>query len=390
MILQKKLFLYFLLFLLLFPQISFSSDNSKAVNIEKLITEYDSIISGYVETSQLPGVAIGIVTNGKIALLKGYGVKKTGTTEAIDKDTVFRLASVSKGFASVLTGLLVKDGVLQWDDKVTKYLPEFTLKDKANTEHLTIRNILNHTSGLVPHAYDNLIEADVPYNKIIEELQKLPSYCSPGKCYGYQNAFYSLITEVIKSATGKEYDTLLSERILNPLKMDGVSFTKKKFISSGNYACPHELVKGRLIPVAPQGTYYSTAAASGLNAGIEDMTQWLLAMLGNRQDVIPASIIDEVCTPLVKTPTELRKYNWNNRLSSTHYGMGWRIFNYSGHNLVYHSGNVYGYFAAMAFLPEQNTGIVILQNSRVYNKYIYAFLDMYLGIWKKDPQNYLR
>jgi beta-lactamase class C len=273
---------------------------------------------------------------------------------------------------------------------MAEYIPEFSFRDKAHTDHLTIRNILNHTSGLVPHAYDNLIEANVPFEKIIDRLQELPSCCSVGECYGYQNAFYSLIAEVIRSATGEEYSSLLSARILQPLGMNTVSFSKKKFISLNNYASPHEKVDHRLIPVTPKGTYYSTTAASGLNASIQDMAQWLLAMLGNKEDVIPVSVIDEVCKPLIKTPQELYKYNWKNRLKSIHYGMGRRIFNYAGHNLVYHSGNVCGYFAAMAFLPEHNTGIVVLQNSRIYNRYVYAFLDMYLDIWQGDPQSYLK
>jgi beta-lactamase class C len=390
MTLKIKLTLYLLVFVLLLPQISFSQDESNHRDIENLILEYDAIVSSYIETSENPGVAVAIVADGKIVLLKGYGVKKAGKADHIKRDTTFRLASVSKGFASVLTGILVQDGVLQWDDRVTKYLPEFSLKDKENTDHLTIRNILNHTSGLVPHAYDNLIEADVPFEKIIDKLQELPSYCSPGECYGYQNAFYSLITEVIESATGKDYSTLLSERILKPLEMNRVSFSKKALLSGDNYACPHETANYKLFPVTPKGTYYSTPAASGLNASIEDMAQWLLAMLGNREDVIPASVIEEVCRPSVKTSRELRRYNWKNRLNSVHYGMGWRVFNYSGHNLVYHSGNVYGYFAAVGFLPEHNTGIVILQNSRIYSRYVYAYLDMYLGIRQEDPESYFK
>ena len=390
MMFRKKLILWLLFSILLFPEISFSLNEINHRNIENLISEYDTLVSNHIETSENPGVAIAIVSDGNIVLLKGYGVKKAGKSDQINRDTTFRLASVSKGFASVLTGLLVKDGVLRWEDKVTKYLPEFSFKDKAHTDHLTIRNILNHTSGLVPHAYDNLIEANVPFEKIIDRLQELPSYCSVGECYGYQNAFYSLIAEVIRSATGKEYSSLLSERILQPLGMNTVSFSKQKFISLNNYASPHEKVGNRLIPVTPKGTYYSTTAASGLNASIQDMAQWLLAMLGNKENIIPVSVIDEVCQPLIKTPQELHKYNRKNRLKSIHYGMGWRIFNYAGHNLVYHSGNVYGYFAAMAFLPEDNTGIVVLQNSRIFNPFVYLFLDMYLDICQEDPQSHLK
>lgn len=379
MLLKKPIY-QILLFFLLLPQIPLSAEKSSDADKKELISRYDSLVSRHIEMSDTPGVAIAIVVDGQIALLKGYGVKKAGQPDKIDTQTVFRIASVSKGFASVLTGLLVEDGVLNWDDKISKYLPEFSLSDKNNSDKLTIRHILNHTSGLVPHAYDNLIEENVSLNKIVGKLQRLPSLCPAGECYGYQNALYSLIANIIKSATGKEYSSLLSDRILKPLGMNGVSFSKRQLISSKNYARPHERINWKISPVTPRSTYYSTIAASGLNASIKDMAQWLLAMLGNKQEVIPLSVIQKVNKPTVRTPQEHRKYNWKNRLKDTHYGMGWRIFDYSGHNLIYHSGNVYGYYAALAFLPDHNVGIVVLQNSRVYSRYVYVFLDMYLNI----------
>jgi hypothetical protein len=113
MMFQKKLILYLLFFILLFPQTSFSLDKINHRNIESLIVEYDALVSNYIETSENPGVAVAIVADGKIVLLKGYGVKKAGKSDQVNRDTTFRLASVSKGFASVLTGLLVEDGVLQ-------------------------------------------------------------------------------------------------------------------------------------------------------------------------------------------------------------------------------------------------------------------------------------
>ena len=112
------------------------------------------------------------------------------------------------------------------------------------------------------------------------------------------------------------------------------------------------------------------------------MAQWLLAMLGNKRDVIPLSVINDVCTPLIKTPQELRRYTWGKRVKSIHYGLGWRIFDYCGNNLIFHSGNIHGYFSSIAFLPDYNTGIVVLQNSSHYNFYVSTFFDMYLKVVK--------
>ena len=382
----KKFFVYQLFFfILLLPQPVFSAEKSPQTNMNNLLHNYDAFVSDNLKKSRTPGVAIAIADHGKIVSLKAYGVKEAGKPDLIDKKTVFRIGSVSKGFAAILTGLLVKDGVLKWDDKVTKYLPEFSLHDKKNTDNLTIRNILDHTCGLVPHAYDSMIEDNVPFEKIVDKLSDLPVECPVGECYGYQNVVYSLIGDIIKSATGKEYTELLSERILKPLGMNTVSFSKKQFIDSKNYASPHDKIKRKWKPVSLKETYYSTTPSSGINCSIQDMAQWLLAMLGNKSDIIPLSVIDEVYTPCITTPRELRRFNRNHRIKAAYYGLGWRIFDYSGYKLVYHSGYVNGYYAVIALLPGQDTGIVVLQNSSRHNYYVNKFLDMYLNIRQDAP-----
>ncbi len=383
---QKKILFLLISFSILFlPQLLFSSEKSTRKDLNELLSKYDSFASDYIKKSKTPGVAIAIADHGKIVFLKAYGVKKAGEQELINEQTVFRIGSVSKGFASVLTGLLVKDGVLRWDDKVTKYLPEFSLHDKKNTDNLTIRNILNHTSGLVPHAYDTMIEDNVPFKKIVDKLSRLPSQCPVGECYGYQNAVYSLIADIIKAATGKEYTELLTERILNPLGMNAVSFSKEELIDSKNYACPHDKIKKKWIPVSLKNTYYSTTPASGLNCSIQDMSQWLLAMLGNKENIIPRSVINDVYTPHIRTPHEMRRFSKDHRIKASYYGLGWRVIDYSGYQLVYHSGFVNGYFAAIALLPDQNSGIVVLLNSHQHNYYVNTFLDMYLNIEYNIP-----
>lgn len=361
------------------PQISISSTPSSERN-NRIIALFDSTVSAFMENSNAPGVAIGIVIDGEAILQKGYGARKLGEPELIDQHTVFRIASISKGFASALTGILVEEGTLNWEDKIIKYLPEFELKDTTTTQSLTIRHILSHTSGLMPYAYDNLLEANVPFERILGKLKEISSICSLGKCYSYQNVLYSLIGEVIESATGKEYQEVLNQMILSPLGMKNVSMTKNGLISSNNFAAPHRRRYGKYIPATVKNTYYSVSPAAGINASIEDMVKWMQAMLGNNPSVLSKNVINGITKPIVKTTKEIRRFNWHNRIRSAHYGMGWRIFDYSGQTLVFHSGGISGYHCQFAFLPAHNTGIIVLKNSWFVNHFLYTFLDLYLDI----------
>ena len=377
-------FILFFFFFLIFPHPPLFCCEKKTIDTDGVVAEFDAHVSVFIKGQKAPGVAIAIVVEGQIVFMKGYGVTKIGGTDRIDIHTAFRIASLSKSFAAVLTGLLVEDGLIGWDDKVTTYLPRILLTDRSNTENLTIRHILSHTSGLLPHAYDNLIEAKVPFEKIIGELKNVAIICPVGKCYAYQNVVYSLISPIIESATKQNYLKLLKNRIVLPLGMTDVSFSRHELVATSNYAHPHIKRDGEWTPTVVKDTYYSVQPAAGINASIHDMAQWLTALVSNGPTIISPEIMNEICEPLITTKTELKRFNWRDRLRSASYGMGWRIFNYEGHTMVFHSGGLRGYLSALAFLPEYKTGIVVLQNACFDNHLIYDFIDIYLKLNDKN------
>lgn len=368
-----------IIFMFTHSQPAICADQS-SIKLDTILTNFDSYVDNFIKQREVPGAAVAIVVDTEIVFLKGYGVRKIGEDAPIGVHSVFRIASLSKGFASVLSALLVRDSVFSWDDKVTKYLPDFSLKDTSNTNNLTIRNILSHTSGLMPHAYDNLVEANMPLASIIRRLKEVSIICPVGDCYGYQNVVYSIISEVIESATHKKYIDLLQQRLIHPLGMKDVSFSKKELISTGNLAYPHIRRNGKWKPSSIRGTYYNVQPAAGVNASIYDMALWMKGLVGGMPNVISPDIIDEIYKPVIKTPRERRRFNWKNRLKSAYYGMGWRIFNYAGQTMIYHSGGLHGYRSQLAFLPQYKIGIVVLQNAHFGNHFIYKLMDTYLNI----------
>ena len=380
MLLQKSLTCIFVCTILMFTHIqpAICADQSN-IKLDTILTNFDSYVDNFIKQRGVPGAAIAIVVDTQIVFIKGYGVKKIGEDAPIGVHSVFRIASLSKGFASVLSALLVRDSVFSWDDKVTRYLPDFSLKDTSNSNNLTIRNILSHTSGLMPHAYDNLVEANMPLDSIVKRLKEVSVICPVGECYGYQNVVYSIISDIIESATKKKYVDLLQQRLIRPLGMKDISFSKKELISTGNMAYPHIRRNGKWRPASIRETYYNVQPAAGVNASIYDMALWMKGLVGGMPDVISPDV-DEIYKPVIKTPREKRRFNWKNHLKSAYYGMGWRIFDYAGHTMIYHSGGLHGYRSQLAFLPQYKFGIVVLQNAHFGNHFIYKLVDMYLNI----------
>ena len=355
-----------------------STGTALAESVKDFVARYDKEVVRILTESGAPGAAIVIVENDEVVYLRCYGIRQVGRDEKVDPHTAFRIASVSKGFASVLTGILVDEGRLSWDKPIVDYVPDFVLADSAATRSLTVRHVLSHTTGLPPHTYDNLLDRNVPMRVIKEELKTVaPSY-DPGT-YSYQNVIYSLIGDAIMTATGYPYQHHLRQRILEPLGMQDASISSQGLKMTENRAWPHVRWRKRWVPTSVTEGYDDALPAAGVNASITDMGQWLRALMGGMPGVIPPRVFEEVSRPVVITRSERRKYNWRGRLRSAYYGMGWRVFNYSGNTLVFHGGGLRGYRSQVAISPKHNVGIAILVNAQSDYKLLPTFLEMYFG-----------
>jgi beta-lactamase class C len=331
--------------------------------VDSLILSYDEHLRHAVDSLQSPGAAVAVVYKGEIILLKGYGIKKEGGTDSVDLHTTFRIGSVSKGFASVLTGILENEGYLSWDDPVKKYLTGFRMKDSLCASQLTIRNILSHTSGFPAHTYTDLLDIGYSYDNIKGTLCNVPLAAKPGQVYGYQNVVYSLIGDIVQKATGLDYNNLLRQKIFEPLQMHEASTDFNTFNNTLNSAFPHLRAGNTWKAKLKNDRYYSVSPASGINASASDMAQWLLALTGFYPEVISRKTIQDISYEFIETP---RKYayrtNWKS-LGKTYYGLGWRIFQFHDHDVVYHGGYVEGFRTEIAFDPASGIGIAVMFNS---------------------------
>lgn len=330
--------------------------------VERLLDEYDGDIAELLEQTRTPAVAVAIVQDSTILFMKAYGVREVGKPDSVDVHSVFRLASVSKSFAPLLTGLLVEDGVLKWEDRVVDHLPGFQLESKEYTDALLLTHVLSHTTGLPYHTYTTLVEDGADLPTMLEALKNVKTITRPGEVYSYQNVAYSIIGEVIRSRTGKSYEALMKERVFAPLGMKDASMSYQAIMENKNVARPHLHQGNGWRVTSILDTYYNVGPAGGVNASIADMAEWLKAMLGSEKRFISEKTLDRIYTPMVKAKTKNRYFRkWVGR-SDSHYALGWRVLNFKNDTLLYHGGYVKGYRSEVAIDRRSKIGICVLSN----------------------------
>jgi len=347
--------------------------------VQKLLADYEEQMIDLLNKTKTPGLAIAIVQDSTILFLKGYGLREVGTTDSVNEHTVFRLASVSKCFAPLLTGLLVEDSVLHWDDFVVQYLPDFKLKSKLSTDSLRLAHVLSHTTGLPYHTYTTLVEDGMDLQLMIEQLENVNVVAKPGELYSYQNVAYSIIGEVIRSRTGKPYQRLMEEKIFLPLNMRDASMTYDAVMQNHNVARPHLHWRKGWKATTILDTYYNVGPAGGVNASIADMAEWLKVMLGTRKNFVQEGTLDKIFTPVVKAKAKNRYFRkWVGR-SDSHYALGWRVLNFRNDTLLYHGGYVRGYRSEVAIDRRSRIGICVLSNGpgRLVDNSVPMFFNLF-------------
>jgi beta-lactamase class C len=347
--------------------------------LDNFVSDFNELVDQMFENSKAPGAAIAIVKDGRIIYGEGFGVKKVGTDDPIDVHTTFRIASVSKTFAGTLTGKLVYDGKLNWDDKVQQYVPDFQLRNPEYAGKMEVRHILSQSTGLIQHAYTNFIEDGKDLHDMITALAEVKLMTEPGKLFSYQNVVYGVIQPILEAATGRDYNTLVKEEIFGPLRMKDASIDYESMMANENKAYPNFArfsgwAAGRISP-----TYYNVSSAGGINASISDMANYMIALTGHRPEIISQQVLDDIFEPQISTNIRWKYFSRWDDYKKSYYGFGWRIVRNGDDKIAYHGGYVNGYRSQLAINTNEGIGICILTNSpsNFSSKLVPAFLSLY-------------
>ena len=320
----------------------------------------DARLQQLMNKPPMVGLAVGVVENGRITFLKGYGETVEGSGDPVTPETVFRWASVSKGVAATMVAKLAEQRKINLQAPVADYAPD--LKLPLGNEHVaTVGDLLSHRLGLYRNAYDNKLEEGQDPSFLRRSLAQLNATCAPGTCWSYQNVAYDASSEMVSRVTRMPYEQAVKRLLFNPIGMSSGSVSLAGLEANKSWARPHNA--GRK-PLPMVDTYYKVPGAGGVNSNIKDMALWMLAQMGEMPDVLDGKVLDTVHAPYVVTPTErgrLRKFL--ERLGTAWYGYGWRSYDYAGHRIVGHRGGINGYRSLILFDPAKKSGIVALWNS---------------------------
>ncbi|MBY0463250.1 MAG: beta-lactamase family protein [Alphaproteobacteria bacterium] len=346
-----------------------------AIKEDTLIKEMDKYCEYSLEQWRVPGAAIAIVHKGEVVFQKGYGTQKYGEIIPITADTLFPIASITKAFAALSLALLVDQGKLKWNDRVTDYLPDFKLKDPWVTREFQITDLFCHRSGFYPGALEQM--AQWGYNR--KDIQKGFAYITPAtsfrSAYAYINVPYLWIEDLVEVITGQKWGDFIKENILNPLDMkntDIISKIDKSRLTTGHIL--DEETRTQIKPVSFSIFPEVFLAAGGLVSSVNDLSRWLLLQL-NHLSLISKENMEFLHSS--KTPVE----------PFLGYGGGWRIFDDKPYRVLSHGGLISGIKHRFLFIPEADAGIIVLTNlthseaSMAISDY---FADRVMGLPLKD------
>ncbi|MEZ4961065.1 MAG: serine hydrolase [Saprospiraceae bacterium] len=348
----------------------------------------DTYVTRALTQWNIPGVAVGVVKDGKLVLAKGYGVLETGKPEKVDANTLFAIGSNTKAFTGTLLALLENDGLCKLEEPVVKFLPHFNLQDDWVEQYLNLQDVVSHRIGMETFQGDFMYwTSDLTQEQVIEKFGKLTPVYPFRTTWGYCNAGFLIAGQCIERISGKPWEDNLRQRIFQPLKMNRTLALSAEIDQATNAAKAHTIdpETGELLKT-PYGKIDNLAPAASIFSSVEDMGHWLIAQLDSGryegQTVLPYKVLRRTRQPL-SIEGRRATTSYGIRRHYALYGMGWELSDYDGWEEISHTGGVNGFVTSVTMYPEQNLGVVVLTNTDA-NAFFVALkreiVDAYLGL----------
>ena len=349
----------------------------------------DNYIIKALHDWNIPGVAVCIVKDSQVVLLKGYGVKQMNTNDSVDENTLFMIGSNTKAFTATLLATLDQEKKLSLDDKVTKWLPEFKLDNKLAGEQAIIRDLLCHRLGFQTFQGDfTYWKSNLTREEVIEKMSHIKAVYPFRTTWGYTNAAFLTAGQIIPKVTGMQWEDYLKQKIFDPLGMTRTIALSNNLPSATNKAVPHTIVDGKLI-TEPFPQIDNLAPAGAISTSVNDISKWVMMLLNKgtymNKEIIPAKAIEAIMTPNSIIGNGGTFFNEGH---FSLYGLGLELSEYEGRKIVAHTGGVTGFVSSVTLIPEEKLGIVVFTNTD-QNYFFEALKNEIMDAYLKLPfRNY--
>jgi CubicO group peptidase (beta-lactamase class C family) len=323
-------------------------------NLDARLAAIEKAVEERRVANGIPGLSLVIVKDDRVIYMKGFGYKDFEKKVAVTPDTLFAIGSSSKAFTALLVAMAADAGKLSLDDPPKKYLPYFKLQDPEADAKITLRDLLSHSSGL---NRTDLAWASGTLNR--EEVIRVAAQAKPTaklrEKFQYQNVMYAAAGEIVGRAENSSWDKLIGERIFKPLGMKdsdtSAAVMQKARDYSFGYVYEEATKETRRVPMRD---FPAVAPAGAINSSARDMAQWLRLMLGGGAFEGKRLVSEKSFAELLKPQTKIA--------GQVSYGLGWFLREWKGHKVAEHGGNIDGFNAQVALMPDQRLGFAMLTN----------------------------
>lgn len=335
---------------------------------ESQFRELDTYIQRGMAAWNLPGLSIAVVANDSVLFTKGYGVRSLAANGAVDTNTEFGIMSTTKAMTALAVAMLVDDGKLAWNDRVTKWLPELEFSDPFVTRDAMVRDLLTHNLG-VPNADLMWARLDLSREDIFRRVRYLaPAYPLRGG-FVYSNVMYGAAGEVVARASGMSWEDFIASRIFRPLGMSHSysTYGRMQAVEKGNVSAPHFRIRDTL-RVIDDETVDLLPSAGAVWSNATDMGRWVRFLLDSGR-VNGKRLVSDANFRLLFEPRsfvgkdEFYPTAQVTRPHFTTYGLGWFEQDFRGRFLAFHTGSLAGRTAIVGLLPDQRAGVYIFGNA---------------------------
>lgn len=374
--------------------IAFISISSITTKSQMAAAGIDSLVNATLTTFDVPGIAVGIIKDGKLVFAKGYGVRSIKDKLPVDENTLFGIASNTKAFTSAALAMLADEGKIKWDDKVTDYIPGFMMYDSWVTREFTIRDLLTHRSGLGLGSGDLMFFPDggnFTRDEMIHNIRYLKPVSSFRSKYDYDNNMYMVAGQIIEKVSGTSWEEFIEQRIMKPLGFTTSKASYNRVAAGANMIAPHAPADGKLVQI-PHDWNSTVNAAGGIESNITDLSKWLIMQMndgeyGDGKRLFSKKNHDEMWQMQTIIPVKSGG-PYNTHFSG--YGLGWFLSDVKGYKQVTHTGGLAGTVTQITLLPELKLGIIVLTNQQqgsAFRTITNTILDSYLGYTNRNWLN---
>ena len=325
----------------------------------------DTAMARVLKEWHAAGFAVAVVEKDRVVYSKGFGYSDYEKKIPATPQTLFAIGSCTKAFTSSLIGMLVHDGKLDYDKPVREYFPDLKFYKEEMNEHITLRDMMCHRTGLPRYDYSWYYFPTDSRDSLIRRIRYMEPSAGLREKWQYNNFMFLAQGALVEKITGKKWEDNVREKIFQPLGMSHSDFSIEDLVESGEAATGYGLKQDSIIKKLDYYHINAMGPAGSINSSVEDMAHWVITWINNGKyegrQIIPETHRNEAIGSQMVIGAGLPEKE-NPDIYLANYGFAWFLASYRGHYRVEHGGNIDGFSASTSFFPSDSIGIIVLSN----------------------------